>query len=61
MGILNSVRASGTAVGSLIVGLVVVEDSSGELIHFDHIGKTAIAVSLISIFLTYLIFPKDEI
>ena len=60
MGILNSVRACATALGSLIVGLVVVEDSSGKLIHFDQIGKTAIAVSLISIILTYLIFPKDQ-
>ena len=60
MGILNSVRASATALGSLIVGLVVVEGNNGELIHFDQIGKTAIAVSLISIFLTYIIFPKDK-
>jgi len=59
MGILNSVRASATALGSLIVGLVVVEDANGKLINFDKIGKTAIAVSLISIIFTYLIFPKN--
>ena len=60
MGILNSVRASATALGSLIVGLVVLEDATGKLIHFDKIGKTAIAVSLVSIFLTYLIFPTNQ-
>ncbi len=61
MGILNSVRAGATALGSLIVGLIVVEDSSGKLINFDHIGKTAIAVSLLSIILTYVIFPKEKL
>ena len=58
MGILNSVQAGSTALGSLVVGLIVVENADGKLIHFDQIGKTAIAVSLISIIFTYLIFPK---
>jgi MFS transporter, DHA1 family, inner membrane transport protein len=60
IGILNSVRALATALGSLVVGLVVVENSSGKLIHFDQVGRIAIIVSLISIIFTYLIFPKDE-
>ena len=60
MGILNSVRAGSTALGSLIVGLIVVENNQGKLINFDKIGKTAIAVSLISIILTYLIFDTND-
>ena len=60
MGILNSVRAASTALGSLIVGLVVVEGLDGRLQSFDLIGKVAIVVSMISILLTYIIFPKER-
>ena len=60
MGILNSVRTCATAIGSLIVGFIVVEDASGKLINFDHIGKTAIVVSLVSIVFTFLIFSNDS-
>ena len=62
MGIINSIRALATGLGSMIAGLIVTESKqSGELINFNYLGIFVIFISLASIYFMLKLFKRDSI
>jgi MFS transporter, DHA1 family, inner membrane transport protein len=62
MGIINSIRALATGLGSMIAGLVVTESKqSGELLNFNYLGLFVIFISLASIYFMLKLFKRDTI
>jgi len=62
MGIINSIRALATGLGSMISGLIVTESKqSGELLNFNYLGIFVIFVSLASIYFMLKLFKRDTV
>lgn len=51
MGVLNAVRALGTAVATLISGAMIAENSAGELVHYDRVGYLSLCLILVTVLL----------
>lgn len=58
MGVVNSLRAFGSASATFIGGLIISETDGGELVGFSNAGLLAIAVTLLSCALGYLLAKK---
>jgi len=49
MGLLNSVRALGSALATLIGGAIIIESTNGKLERFDDVGYLSISVTLLAV------------
>jgi len=58
MGVVNSLRAFGSASSTIIGGIIISETASGELEGFSSAGVLAIFITLISCLLGYLLAKK---
>ena len=53
MGALYSIRSCGSALSTLIAGLLISENSSGKLMGFDITGYLSVFIILVTIYLTF--------
>jgi predicted MFS family arabinose efflux permease len=58
MSVLNSVRSLGSALFSLIGGLIIVENATGQLINYDKASYLSIVMGLVTIFLAFDLHKK---
>ncbi|MGZ5282118.1 MAG: MFS transporter, partial [Bacteroidia bacterium] len=60
MSINSSVQQISAAIGSLIGGLIVVQEASGKMLNYQYVGYIAIATSILAIFIARKLRPQGN-
>jgi len=60
MGLLNSLRSFGTASATLLAGLIISEDTAGNIVGFEKVGYITITLTLLSIFVARGVFYRSK-
>lgn len=60
MGLLNSIRSFGTASATLIAGLLIKENTIGEMIYFDRVGYATITLTVLSVFVAASVYKNSK-
>lgn len=60
MSINSSVQQISAAIGSLIGGMVVIQDASGKMHNYQYVGYIAIATSIVAIFIARQLRPQGN-
>ena len=58
MGILNSVKAFGSALAAIIGGKIIIEAPDGSILRYEQVGYYSIFLSLLTIAFAYYIYHK---
>lgn len=60
MGLLNSLRSFGTASATLLAGLIISEDATGNIVGFEKVGYITITLTVLSIFVARSVFYRSK-
>ena len=60
MAVLNSVRAFGASIATLVSGFMMSQNEKGQILGLDRVGHLSVVLILFSIFLMFFIFYRPE-